>query len=120
MLVTMILHQSHIEACSFLCWRPCRRLRACRWCRRGCAMRSIRRKPLKILRLHSAPRSARSICVIRNTLARVVGKSCNIDLIIDDIREELRSRPYQCEFILVWWVVICLLIHKDSGILGIA
>ncbi|MFH1345917.1 MAG: SMC-Scp complex subunit ScpB [Pseudomonadota bacterium] len=30
----------------------------------------------------------------RETLARVVGKSCSIDLLIDDIREELRGRPY--------------------------
>jgi segregation and condensation protein B len=29
------------------------------------------------------------------TLARVVGKSCNLDLIIDDIRNELRGRPYE-------------------------
>jgi chromosome segregation and condensation protein ScpB len=32
--------------------------------------------------------------VTRETLARIVGKSCNIDLLIDDIREELRGRPY--------------------------
>ncbi|RNJ41836.1 transcriptional regulator [Mesorhizobium erdmanii] len=30
----------------------------------------------------------------RETLARIVGKSCSIDLLIDDIREELRGRPY--------------------------
>ena len=30
----------------------------------------------------------------RETLARIVGKSCTIDLLIDDIREELRGRPY--------------------------
>jgi segregation and condensation protein B len=30
----------------------------------------------------------------RETLARVVGKDCNLDLLIDDIREELRGRPY--------------------------
>ena len=33
--------------------------------------------------------------VTRETLARVVGKSCNLDLIIDDIRDELRGRPYE-------------------------
>ncbi|MER8548863.1 SMC-Scp complex subunit ScpB [Mesorhizobium sp. M0208] len=33
--------------------------------------------------------------VTREVLARVVGKSCNIDLIIDDIRDELRGRPYE-------------------------
>jgi chromosome segregation and condensation protein ScpB len=31
----------------------------------------------------------------RETLARVVGKACNLDLIVDDIREELRGRPYE-------------------------
>jgi segregation and condensation protein B len=29
----------------------------------------------------------------RETLARIVGKSCSIDLLIDDIREELCGRP---------------------------
>jgi chromosome segregation and condensation protein ScpB len=29
----------------------------------------------------------------RETLARIVGKSCSIDLLIDDIREELHGRP---------------------------
>lgn len=32
--------------------------------------------------------------VPRDVLARVVGRECNLDLIIDDIREELRGRPY--------------------------
>ncbi|RWJ60464.1 MAG: SMC-Scp complex subunit ScpB [Mesorhizobium sp.] len=32
--------------------------------------------------------------VTRETLARIVGKSCSIDLLIDDIRDELRGRPY--------------------------
>ncbi|MBE0693935.1 MAG: SMC-Scp complex subunit ScpB, partial [Aquamicrobium sp.] len=32
--------------------------------------------------------------VSREQLARVVGKGCNLDLLIDDIREELRGRPY--------------------------
>jgi chromosome segregation and condensation protein ScpB len=32
--------------------------------------------------------------VTRSVLARVVGAGCNIDLLIDDIREELRGRPY--------------------------
>ncbi len=30
----------------------------------------------------------------RETLARIVGKNCSVDLLIDDIREELRGRPY--------------------------
>jgi len=33
--------------------------------------------------------------VLREKLARVVGKACNLDLIIDDIRDELRGRPYE-------------------------
>lgn len=41
--------------------------------------------------------------VMRDTLARVVGKSCNIDLIIDDIREELRSRPYELVSVAGGW-----------------
>ncbi|MBM2712839.1 SMC-Scp complex subunit ScpB [Mesorhizobium caraganae] len=32
--------------------------------------------------------------VTREMLARIVGKNCSIDLLIDDIREELRGRPY--------------------------
>jgi hypothetical protein len=33
--------------------------------------------------------------VLHEKLARVVGKTCNLDLIIDDIRDELRDRPYE-------------------------
>jgi segregation and condensation protein B len=33
--------------------------------------------------------------VKRENLARVVGKACNLDLIIEDIRGELRDRPYE-------------------------
>lgn len=36
--------------------------------------------------------------VSRETLARVVGKECSIDL-IDDLREELRSRRYEIVFV---------------------
>ncbi|EXL09392.1 transcriptional regulator [Aquamicrobium defluvii] len=32
--------------------------------------------------------------VTREVLARVVGRDCNLDLIVDDIRQELRGRPY--------------------------
>src|SRR5690606_17802996 len=32
--------------------------------------------------------------VSREQLARVVGRGCSLDLLIDDIREELRGRPY--------------------------
>src|SRR5271170_6161968 len=31
----------------------------------------------------------------RENLARIVGKACKLDLIIDDIRDELRDRPYE-------------------------
>ncbi len=41
--------------------------------------------------------------VTREILARVVGKSCNIDLIIDDIRDELRGRPYELVSIACGW-----------------
>ncbi len=33
--------------------------------------------------------------VTRDTLARVVGPDCPLDLLIDDIRNELRGRPYE-------------------------
>jgi segregation and condensation protein B len=33
--------------------------------------------------------------VTREVLARLVGKTCNLELIIEDIREELRGRPYE-------------------------
>jgi segregation and condensation protein B len=39
----------------------------------------------------------------RGTLAKIVGKSCSIDLLIDDIREELRGRPYDLVAIAGGW-----------------
>jgi segregation and condensation protein B len=33
--------------------------------------------------------------VTRETLAALIGSDCNLDLLIDDIRDELRSRPYE-------------------------
>jgi len=33
--------------------------------------------------------------VSRETLSALVGSDCNLDLIIADIRDELRSRPYE-------------------------
>jgi len=33
--------------------------------------------------------------VTREVLARLVGSSCNLELLIDDIRGELRGRPYE-------------------------
>jgi len=41
--------------------------------------------------------------VSRETLTRVVGKGCSIDLLIDDLREELRDRPYDIVFVAGGW-----------------
>ena len=41
--------------------------------------------------------------VTRETLARVVGKDCSIDLLIDDLREELRDRPYELVSVAGGW-----------------
>ncbi|MEO3999347.1 SMC-Scp complex subunit ScpB [Mesorhizobium sp. CAU 1732] len=41
--------------------------------------------------------------VTRETLARVVGKGCSIDLLIDDIREDLRGRPYDLVAVAGGW-----------------
>lgn len=39
----------------------------------------------------------------RETLARVVGKDCSVDLLLDDLQEELRSRPYEIVFVAGGW-----------------
>ncbi|NTA59847.1 SMC-Scp complex subunit ScpB [Agrobacterium tumefaciens] len=41
--------------------------------------------------------------VSRERLARVVGKDCSIDLLIDDLREELSSRPYELVSVAGGW-----------------
>ena len=41
--------------------------------------------------------------VSRETLARVVGKDCSIDLLIDDLQEELRDRPYELVSVAGGW-----------------
>tara|TARA_R110002020_G_scaffold392426_1_gene602690 strand:- start:545 stop:1228 length:684 start_codon:yes stop_codon:yes gene_type:complete len=41
--------------------------------------------------------------VTRETLARVVGEECSIDLLIDDLGEELRSRPYELVSVAGGW-----------------
>ncbi len=46
---------------------------------------------------------AASTPVTRETLVRVVGKSCNIELIIDDIRAELAGRPYELVSVAGGW-----------------
>lgn len=39
----------------------------------------------------------------RETLARVVGRDCSIDLRIDDLVEELRDRPYELVSVAGGW-----------------
>lgn len=41
--------------------------------------------------------------VSRETLARVVGKDCSVDLLIDDLVEELRDRPYELVSVAGGW-----------------
>ncbi|KUM28572.1 transcriptional regulator [Mesorhizobium loti] len=41
--------------------------------------------------------------VTRERLSRIVGKSCSIDLLIDDIRDELRGRPYDLVAVAGGW-----------------
>ncbi len=39
----------------------------------------------------------------REALAKIVGKNCSIELLIDDIREELRGRPYDLVAVAGGW-----------------
>ncbi|NSZ19804.1 SMC-Scp complex subunit ScpB [Agrobacterium vitis] len=41
--------------------------------------------------------------VSREVLARVVGQSCSIELLIDDLRQELRDRPYDIVAVAGGW-----------------
>lgn len=41
--------------------------------------------------------------VSRETLARMVGKDCSIDLLIDDLVEALRDRPYELVLVAGGW-----------------
>ncbi|MER9971360.1 SMC-Scp complex subunit ScpB [Mesorhizobium sp. M0060] len=41
--------------------------------------------------------------VQREVLARVVGRNCNLELVIDDIRAELASRPYELVSVARGW-----------------
>jgi chromosome segregation and condensation protein ScpB len=41
--------------------------------------------------------------VLREVLARVVGPGCNLDLVIEDIRAELRGRPYDLVAVAGGW-----------------
>ncbi len=46
---------------------------------------------------------ASPVPVTREVLARVVGRDCNLDLVIDDIRDELRGRPYELVSVAGGW-----------------
>ena len=41
--------------------------------------------------------------VAREALAKVVGKACSLDLIVDDVRGELRGRPYEIVSVAGGW-----------------
>lgn len=41
--------------------------------------------------------------VTRETLSRLVGRDCSIDLLVDDIRSELRDRPYELVSVAGGW-----------------
>lgn len=49
--------------------------------------------------------------VPRQVLAQVVGKACNLDLILDDIREELRGRPYEIVAVAGGWSFRTKIVH---------
>ncbi|KUM27551.1 segregation and condensation protein B [Mesorhizobium loti] len=50
--------------------------------------------------------------VPREVLSRVVGKSCNLDLVIDDIRAELAGRPYELVSVAGGWQ------HRTKKVFG--
>lgn len=50
--------------------------------------------------------------VTRSVLARVVGKNCNLELIIDDIRAELAGRPYELVSVAGGWQ------HRTKKVFG--
>jgi len=52
--------------------------------------------------------------VTRSVLARVVGAGCNIDLLIDDIREELRGRPYDLVAVAGGWKHLTRAAYADA------
>ncbi|MER2634750.1 MAG: SMC-Scp complex subunit ScpB [Rhizobiaceae bacterium] len=55
---------------------------------------------------------AASTPVTRETLARIVGRHCNIELIIDDIRAELSGRPYELVSVAGGWQ------HRTKKVFG--
>ncbi len=50
--------------------------------------------------------------VTRSVLARVVGRNCNLELIIDDIRAELAGRPYELVAVAGGWQ------HRTKKVFG--
>ncbi|ANN61887.1 segregation and condensation protein B (plasmid) [Mesorhizobium loti NZP2037] len=50
--------------------------------------------------------------VPRDVLARVVGKNCNLELVIDDIRAELAGRPYELVSVAGGWQ------HRTKKVFG--
>jgi chromosome segregation and condensation protein ScpB len=52
--------------------------------------------------------------VTRETLARIVGKSCSLDLLIDDIRDDLRGRPYDLVAVAGGWKHLTRLAYADA------
>jgi hypothetical protein len=64
------------------------------WPQGGSAVAAAAEIAALSLRLREAVIFASREPVSREVLARVVGPACNLDLLIDDIRAELRGRPY--------------------------
>jgi segregation and condensation protein B len=52
--------------------------------------------------------------VTREVLARVVGKGCKLDRLIDDIRDELRGRPYELVAVAGGWSLRTKLGHAAA------
>ena len=52
--------------------------------------------------------------VSRDQLARVVGKACQLELVIDDIRDELRGRPYEIVNVAGGWSFRTKLGYADA------
>ncbi|MGB3899546.1 MAG: SMC-Scp complex subunit ScpB [Mesorhizobium sp.] len=50
----------------------------------------------------------------RETLARIVGQNCSVDLLIDDIREELRGRPYDLVAVAGGWKHLTRPAYSDA------
>jgi len=52
--------------------------------------------------------------VSREVLARVIGKSCRLDLLIDDLRDELRGRPYELVAAAGGWRLQTRKLHAEA------